>query len=81
MARAALLVPESISLGRFTFGMEVGQLWVGESAQGRGPGPVGSDGVTTYAQNLGISLLKPAVILPEEGGLRGSTRCEVEHVE
>jgi hypothetical protein len=37
--------------------------------------------VATYAQNLSIFLLKPAVMLPEEGGLRGSTRCEVEHVE
>ena len=37
--------------------------------------------VATYAQNLSIFLLKPAVMLPEEGGLRGSTRREVEHVK
>ena len=37
--------------------------------------------VATYAQNLSIFLLKPAMVLPEEGSLRGSTRCEVEHVE
>ena len=37
--------------------------------------------VATYAQNLSIFLLKLAVVLPEEGGLRGSTRCEVKHVE
>ena len=38
-------------------------------------------GVTTYAQYLGILLLEPAVKLPEEDGLSGSTRCKVEHVE
>ena len=39
------------------------------------------NGVTTYAQYLGILLLEPAVKLPEEGGLCSSTRCKVEHVE
>ena len=37
--------------------------------------------VATYAQNLSIFLLKLAVMLSEEGSLRGSTRCEVEYVE
>ncbi len=37
--------------------------------------------VATYAQNLSIFLLNLAMMLAEEGGLRGSTRCEVEHVE
>lgn len=39
------------------------------------------NGVATDAQNLGIVLLKPAVSLPEEGGLAGSTRGEVKNVE
>lgn len=37
--------------------------------------------VATDAQYLGIVLLEPAVSLPEEGGLAGSTRGEVEDVE
>ena len=38
-------------------------------------------GIAAYAQNLGIVLLEPAVSLPEEGGLAGSTRCEIKDVE
>ena len=37
--------------------------------------------IATDAQDLGIVLLEPAVSLPEEGGLAGSTRCEIEDVE
>ncbi len=37
--------------------------------------------IATDAQDLGIVLLKPAVSLPEEGGLAGSTRGEIEDVE
>ena len=37
--------------------------------------------IATYAQDLSIFPLKLAVMLPEEGGLRRSTRWEVEHVE
>ena len=37
--------------------------------------------VATDAQYLGIVLLKPAVSLPKEGGLAGSTRGEIEDVE
>jgi hypothetical protein len=39
------------------------------------------DCVATDAQDLGIVLLEPAVSLPEEGGLAGSTRGEVKDVE
>ena len=39
------------------------------------------NGVATDAQNLGIVLLKPGVGLPEEGGLAGSTSCEIKYVE
>ena len=42
---------------------------------------MGGNGVTTYAQYLGILLLKPAVKLPEEGGLGRSTRRKIEHVK
>ena len=38
-------------------------------------------GIATDAQNLGIVLLEPAVSLPEEGGLTGSTRSEIKDVE
>ena len=38
-------------------------------------------GIATDAQNLGIVLLEPAVGLPEEGGLAGSTRGEIKDVE
>ena len=38
-------------------------------------------GIATDAQDLGIVLLEPAVSLPEEGGLAGSTRREIEDVE
>ena len=37
--------------------------------------------VAAYAQYLSIFLLEPAVELPEGGGLGGSTRGEIEHVE
>ena len=42
---------------------------------------MGGYGVTAYAQNLGILFLDPIVILPEQGGLGGSTRGKVKHVE
>jgi hypothetical protein len=42
---------------------------------------MGSDMVAAYAQHLGIFLLKPGVILPERGGLVGSTTGEVKHVK
>jgi hypothetical protein len=38
---------------------------------------MGSDMVTAYAQYLSIFLLKPVVILPEGGGLVGSTTGEI----
>ena len=38
-------------------------------------------GIAAYAQDLGIVFLEPAVSLPEEGGLAGSTRGEIEDVE
>ena len=38
-------------------------------------------GIAADAQDLGIVLLEPAVCLPEEGGLAGSTRGEIENVE
>ena len=37
--------------------------------------------VTAYAQNLGILFLEPAVVLPEQGGLVGSSSGEIEYVE
>lgn len=37
--------------------------------------------VAAYAQNLGITFLKPAVKSPERGGLVSSTTGEVQHVE
>ena len=37
--------------------------------------------IAADAQDLGIILLEPAVSLPEEGGLAGSTRGEVKDVE
>ena len=61
--------------------MEVRQLRIGKAAQGGGPGPVCGYGVAAYAQNLGIFLLELAIGLPERGGLGGSTRGEIEHVE
>jgi hypothetical protein len=42
---------------------------------------VGGNGVATYAQNLGIVILEPLVVLTERGCLSRSTRCEVEYVE
>ena len=39
------------------------------------------NGIATDAQHLGIILLEPAVSLPEEGGLAGSTRGEIKNVE
>ena len=37
--------------------------------------------IAAYAQDLGILLLEPVVILPEGGGLVASTTCKVEDVE
>ncbi len=42
---------------------------------------MGVNGVATYAQDLGIVILEPLVVLTERGCLRRSTRCEVEYVE
>lgn len=61
--------------------MPVGQLGVGQAADGRGPSPMGSDVVAVDAQYLGILLLEPVVGLPEGDGLAGSTRGEVKNVE
>ena len=59
----------------------VRELGIGKTTYGGGPGAVGANVVTAYAQNLGIILLEPGVELPERGGLGGSTRGEVEYVE
>ncbi len=80
-AGAPLLIPKVECNGGLALGMEVGQLRVGESAQGGRPSPVGVYLVTADAQDLGILLLEPVVILPEQGRLCGSTRGEVKHVE
>jgi hypothetical protein len=37
--------------------------------------------VAAYAQNLGITFLKPAIKSPERGGLVSSTTSEIQHVE
>ena len=37
--------------------------------------------IATDAQDLGIVLFEPAMSLPEEGGLAGSTRGEIKDVE
>ena len=42
---------------------------------------MGRDMITTDAQYLGLPLLELAVQTPEEDGLLGSTRGEVEHVK
>ncbi len=42
---------------------------------------MGRNSVATYAQNLGIVILEPLVVLTERGRLSRSTRCEVEYVE
>ena len=59
------------------FLVEVGQFGVGQPAQRRGPCSVGRNCVTTDAQNLGIVILEPLVILTERGCLSGSTSGEV----
>ena len=81
IAAAALLVVKLVSLGGRSLGMEVRKLGVGQPAHSRGPGAVSGNGVATDAQYLGILLLEPAVVLPEEGSLSRSTGCEVEHME
>ena len=42
---------------------------------------MGVNGVATYAQNLGIIILEPLVVLTERGRLSRSTRGKVEYVE
>jgi hypothetical protein len=42
---------------------------------------VGELTVTAYAQDLGTLLLEPAVVLPEQGDLVGSTTGEIEDVK
>ena len=37
--------------------------------------------VTTNAQNLGIELLEPAMIAPEQDGLLGSPTGKIQHVK
>ncbi len=81
LAGSALFIPQSVGFCGLAFGVEIGQLGVGQSAQCCGPSAVGRDGVATDAQNLGIVILEPFVLLTERGCLRRSTRCEVEYVE
>ena len=81
VARPAFLVPKVIGPGGLSLGMEVGKLRVGQPAHGGAPSLVGMYCIATDAQNLGIVLLKPAVSLPEEGGLAGSTSGEIKDVE
>ncbi len=70
-------VPDAQSLGRFTFWMEVGEQGIGKDTQSVGPRPVRVMAVAAYAQDLGTFLLEPVVVLPEGGGLAGSTSGEV----
>ena len=42
---------------------------------------MGVNRIAADAQNLGIILLEPAVSLPEQGSLAGSTGSEVKHME
>ena len=42
---------------------------------------MGVNRIAAYAQNLGIILLEPAVSLPEQGSLAGSTGGKVKHME
>ena len=70
-----------MSLGRLAMRVPIRQLGIGKAAHGGGPSPVSVNVVTAYAQDLGILLLEPAVELPEQGGLVGSTRGEIEYVE
>jgi hypothetical protein len=42
---------------------------------------VGVNCIAADAQDLGIVLLEPAVSLPEEGGLAGSTSGKIKDVE
>ena len=42
---------------------------------------MGVNRIAAYAQNLGIILLEPAVSLPEQGSLAGSTGSEIKHME
>lgn len=42
---------------------------------------MGWNSIATDAQNLGIVILEPLVVLTERGRLCRSTRCEVEYVE
>ena len=70
-------VPDAQSLGRFAFGVKVGEEGIGQDTQGVGPRSVGVVTVAAYAQDLGTFLLEPVVVLPEGGGLAGSTSCEV----
>ncbi len=81
VAGPALFVPQSVRSGGVTYGVEVGQLGVGQTTQCRGPSTVGRNGVATDAQNLGIIILEQLVVLAERGCLSGSTSCEVEYVE
>jgi hypothetical protein len=61
--------------------MPVRQLRVGQATHRRGPRPVGGDMITTDAQHLGLPLLELAVEAPEEDGLLGSPRGEIEHMK
>ncbi len=81
LAGPALFVVQVIGLAGLTLGVEVGQLGVGQTAQSRGPSTVGGNSVATDAQNLGIVILEPLVLLTERGGLRRSTSGEIEYME
>ncbi len=80
-AHATLWVPQFVGLGHLAMGMPVGKLWEGYATEGGAPCPVGIYVVAANAQHLGILLLDPGVVKPEQGCLLRSTSGEVENVK
>ena len=71
----------AVSFGNFAFGIEIGQQWVGDSAQTFCPGNVGWNGINRDTQNLGISLLEATQVSFVRRHLHSSDRRPIKRVE
>ena len=61
--------------------MKIGQYGVRDVSQSGAEGSLHCGAVNTNAQDLGILLLEPAILLPEPGYLVRSAACEGHDVE
>ncbi len=80
-AGAAFLAPQTVLLRYLALGVKVSQQRKGEATQLLGEGLMRMHAVHADAQNLGIELLEPPVILGQLRKLNSSSFSEVQNVK